>query len=66
VESLVAASLRSAAWYARFPEHMRLEPLELAMSYLTRSGAVDADRLRSTSPTFMAHYARHSATTHEA
>jgi 2-polyprenyl-6-methoxyphenol hydroxylase-like FAD-dependent oxidoreductase len=66
VESLVAASLRSAAWYARFPEHMRLEPLELAMSYLTRSGAVDADRLRSTSPAFMAHYARHSATTHEA
>jgi 2-polyprenyl-6-methoxyphenol hydroxylase-like FAD-dependent oxidoreductase len=61
VEKLVAASLRSAAWYARFAEHMRLEPLELAMSYLRRSGSLDEDRLRSTSPAFMARYALKSA-----
>jgi 2-polyprenyl-6-methoxyphenol hydroxylase-like FAD-dependent oxidoreductase len=66
VEKLVAASLRSAAWYARFAEHMRLEPLELAMSYLMRSGSVDDDRLRSASPKFMARYARSSATTSQA
>jgi 2-polyprenyl-6-methoxyphenol hydroxylase-like FAD-dependent oxidoreductase len=66
VEKLVAASLRSAAWYARFAEHMRLEPLELAMSYLMRSGSVNDDRLRSTSPKFMARYARNSATSGQA
>jgi 2-polyprenyl-6-methoxyphenol hydroxylase-like FAD-dependent oxidoreductase len=66
VEKLVAASLRSAAWYARFAEHMRLGPLELAMSYLMRSGSLDDDRLRSTSPKFMARYARNSPTTGQA
>jgi 2-polyprenyl-6-methoxyphenol hydroxylase-like FAD-dependent oxidoreductase len=66
VEKLVAASLRSAGWYARFAEHMRLEPLELAMSYLMRSGSADVDRLRSTSPAFMARYARKSATSGQA
>ncbi len=56
VEKLVAASRLSAAWYDRFPEHMRLDPLELAMSYLMRSGRIDADRLRAMSPRFMAQY----------
>jgi 2-polyprenyl-6-methoxyphenol hydroxylase-like FAD-dependent oxidoreductase len=56
VEKLVAASRLSAAWYERFPEHMRLEPLELAMSYLGRSGRIDAERLRAMSPRFMARY----------
>ena len=46
----------SAAWYDRFAEHMRLEPLELAMSYITRSGRIDDDRLRAMSPRFMALY----------
>ena len=58
VEKLVAASRLSAAWYDRFPEHMRLEPLELAMSYLMRSGRIDEDRLRAMSPRFMAQYDR--------
>ena len=58
VEKLVAASRLSAAWYDRFPEHMRLEPVELAMSYLTRSGRIDEDRLRAMSPRFMAQYDR--------
>jgi len=58
VEKLVAASRLSAAWYDRFPEHMRLEPLELAMSYVMRSGRIDEDRLRAMSPRFMAEYDR--------
>jgi 2-polyprenyl-6-methoxyphenol hydroxylase-like FAD-dependent oxidoreductase len=57
VEKLVAASKTSAAWYERFPEHMRLSPLELAYSYITRSGRVDDDRLRVMAPRFMARYA---------
>lgn len=62
VEALVAASRRSADWYERFPEHMRLEPLELAMSYIRRSGRVDEERLRASAPRFMARYAAHRAT----
>jgi 2-polyprenyl-6-methoxyphenol hydroxylase-like FAD-dependent oxidoreductase len=54
VEKLVAASRTSAAWYERFPEHMRLSPLDFAFSYITRSGRVDKDRLRATAPRFMA------------
>jgi 2-polyprenyl-6-methoxyphenol hydroxylase-like FAD-dependent oxidoreductase len=62
VEKLVAASKRSAAWYERFPEHMRLAPDELALSYIRRSGRIDEDRLRAMSPKFMALYdARHRA-----
>ncbi len=57
VEKLVAASRRSALWYENFPEHMRLDPLDLAMSYITRSDRVGEDRLRALSPSFMARYA---------
>ena len=61
VEKLVAASRRSALWYERFAGHMRLAPLELAMSYITRSQRIDDDRLRAMSPGFMAQYAgRHT------
>jgi len=56
VEKLVAASRLSAAWYERFPEHMRLAPINLAMSYIRRSGRVDDDRLRTMAPKFMALY----------
>jgi 2-polyprenyl-6-methoxyphenol hydroxylase-like FAD-dependent oxidoreductase len=59
VEKLVRASRTSAAWYERFPEHMRLAPLDFAYSYITRSGRVDDDRLRETSPGFMARYDAH-------
>jgi 2-polyprenyl-6-methoxyphenol hydroxylase-like FAD-dependent oxidoreductase len=61
VEKLVAASRQSAAWYERFPEHMRLAPLDLAMSYIQRSGRVDAGRLRAMAPRFMALYERSRA-----
>jgi 2-polyprenyl-6-methoxyphenol hydroxylase-like FAD-dependent oxidoreductase len=56
VDKLVRASKTSAAWYERFPEHMRLAPLDFAFSYITRSGRVDLDRLRAMSPGFMARY----------
>ena len=59
VEKLVRASRTSADWYERFPAHMRLAPLDFAHSYLTRSGRIDDDRLRATSPRFMARYDAH-------
>jgi 2-polyprenyl-6-methoxyphenol hydroxylase-like FAD-dependent oxidoreductase len=53
---LVAAANASAAWYERFAEHMALPPMEFAMSYITRSGRVDRERLRQLSPGFVAAY----------
>jgi 2-polyprenyl-6-methoxyphenol hydroxylase-like FAD-dependent oxidoreductase len=65
VEKLVKAAKASAAWYERFPEHMRLDPLEFAFSYITRSGRVDKARLRRASPRLMAQYdAAHAPTRH--
>jgi 2-polyprenyl-6-methoxyphenol hydroxylase-like FAD-dependent oxidoreductase len=56
VEKLVRASKTSAAWYERFPEHMRLDGVDFAYSYITRSGRVDNSRLRAMAPRFMARY----------
>jgi 2-polyprenyl-6-methoxyphenol hydroxylase-like FAD-dependent oxidoreductase len=56
VEKLVSAAKTSAAWYADFPAHMRLQPLELAYRYATRTGRVDNDRLAQMSPNFMKRY----------
>ena len=56
VEKIVNASKTSAAWYEKFPEHMKLAPLDFAMSYITRSGRIDDARLREMSPRFMARY----------
>jgi 2-polyprenyl-6-methoxyphenol hydroxylase-like FAD-dependent oxidoreductase len=62
VEKLVKAAKASAAWYEHFPEHMRLDPIDFAYSYITRSGRVDKTRLRRTSPKLMAQYeAAHAA-----
>jgi 2-polyprenyl-6-methoxyphenol hydroxylase-like FAD-dependent oxidoreductase len=61
VEKLVAASRRSALWYENFAQHMRLAPLDLAMSYITRSERIDEDRLRGMAPRFMALYASRDA-----
>jgi len=64
VRRFVEAAKASADWYENFPAHMRLEPLDFAYSYITRSGRIDDARLRKMSPTFMAHLeaARSSAT----
>ena len=53
LEKLVAGANGSAAWYEQFPGHMKLVPLDFAMSYATRSGRVDLDRLRALSPVFV-------------
>jgi len=57
VEKLVEAASASGAWYENFADHMALEPLEFAMSYLTRSGRIAPERLRQSSPQFAARYA---------
>lgn len=56
VEKLIAAANASAAWYEQFANHMDLEPLELAMNYITRSGRVDLSRLRQLAPKFVSAY----------
>ena len=56
VKKLVTAARASAAWYERFPEHMKLDLMDFAYSYITRSGRIDEARLRAMSPRFMARY----------
>jgi 2-polyprenyl-6-methoxyphenol hydroxylase-like FAD-dependent oxidoreductase len=53
LDKLVTAANASAAWHEHFPEHMKLAPKDFAMSYMTRSGRVDMDRLREMSPAFV-------------
>ena len=54
VETLVAASETSARWYEEMDQHMTLPPLDFTMSYLTRSGRIDPERLAQTAPRFLA------------
>jgi 2-polyprenyl-6-methoxyphenol hydroxylase-like FAD-dependent oxidoreductase len=56
VKKLVTAARTSADWYEKFPEHMKLDLMDFAYSYITRSGRIDAARLRAMSPLFMARY----------
>jgi benzoate-CoA ligase family protein len=56
VEKLVTAAKTSASWYENFPEHMKLDLLDFAYSYITRSGRIDDVRLAAMSPRFMARY----------
>lgn len=56
LEKLVAGANGSAEWYEHFAGHMRLAPVDFAMSYITRSGRVDLERLRKLSPGFVARY----------
>ncbi len=56
VKKLVTAARTSADWYAKFPEHMKLDLMDFAYSYITRSGRIDDARLRAMSPAFMARY----------
>jgi 2-polyprenyl-6-methoxyphenol hydroxylase-like FAD-dependent oxidoreductase len=56
VKKLVTAARTSADWYEHFPEHMKLELMDFAYSYITRSGRIDDARLRAMSPGFMARY----------
>jgi 2-polyprenyl-6-methoxyphenol hydroxylase-like FAD-dependent oxidoreductase len=56
VKKLVTAARTSADWYEKFTEHMKLNLMDFAYSYITRSGRIDDARLRAMSPAFMAHY----------
>jgi 2-polyprenyl-6-methoxyphenol hydroxylase-like FAD-dependent oxidoreductase len=56
VKKLVAAARTSADWYENFPEHMNSDLMHFAYSYITRSGRIDDQRLRTMSPAFMAQY----------
>jgi 2-polyprenyl-6-methoxyphenol hydroxylase-like FAD-dependent oxidoreductase len=56
VEKLVTAARTSADWYEKFPDHMKLDLMDFAYSYITRSGRIDDARLRAMSPQFMARY----------
>jgi 2-polyprenyl-6-methoxyphenol hydroxylase-like FAD-dependent oxidoreductase len=56
VKKLVTAARTSADWYEHFAEHMKLDPIDFAYSYITRSGRIDDARLRAMSPAFMARY----------
>jgi 2-polyprenyl-6-methoxyphenol hydroxylase-like FAD-dependent oxidoreductase len=58
VDKLVAGATASASWYENFAEHMALAPAEFAMSYITRSGRIDIERLRKLSPKFVGRYER--------
>ncbi|MCW5693813.1 MAG: FAD-dependent monooxygenase [Pseudolabrys sp.] len=70
LEKLVGGANDSAAWYEHFGEHLKLAPAEFAMSYITRSGRVDIERLRKLSPGFVAWWESQSrapdASRHEA
>lgn len=61
LEMLVAGANGSADWYEHFAEHMRLSPVDFAMSYLTRSGRVDLERLCKLSPKFVERYEKESS-----
>lgn len=56
LEKLVSGANQSAIWYEQFAKHMQLAPMDFAMSYVTRSGRIDIDRLRKLSPRFVARY----------
>lgn len=58
VEKIVAGANGSAVWYENFGDYMSLLPVEFAMSYITRSGRVDIERLRKLSPRFVERYER--------
>ena len=56
LEKLVSGANTSADWYEHFADRMKLGPADFAMSYITRSGRVDLERLRGLSPRFVAWY----------
>ena len=56
LEKLVAGANGSAEWYQNFAEHIKLPAADFAMSYITRSGRIDIERLRKLSPKFVEWY----------
>ena len=56
LEKLVNGADGSSQWYESFAAHMELPAADFAMSYITRSGRVDIERLRKLSPRFVERY----------
>ena len=56
VDKLAEAARRSATWYDTFADHLKQPAWDFAMSYISRSGRIDMDRLRAMSPRFVAGY----------
>lgn len=55
---LVTAANNSAGWYENFSSHMALAPYDFAMSYLSRTGRMDIERIRKMAPKFVSEYER--------
>ena len=58
LDKLVAGANGSGQWYEHFAEHMRLSPVDFAMSYIIRSGRINIERLRKLSPRFVERFER--------
>lgn len=58
LDKLVGAANASAQWYENFGEHMKLPPYDFAMSYLSRTGRMDIERIRRVAPNFVAQWER--------
>ena len=58
LDKLVAGANGSGEWYERFAEHMKLSPVDFAMSYIIRSGRINIKRLRKLSPRFVERFER--------
>ena len=58
LDKLVAGANGSGEWYERFAEHMKLSPVDFAMSYIIRSGRINIERLRKLSPRFVERFER--------
>jgi 2-polyprenyl-6-methoxyphenol hydroxylase-like FAD-dependent oxidoreductase len=56
LDKLVNAANASAQWYENFGEHMALPPYDFAMSYLSRTGRMDIERIRKVAPNFVAEW----------
>ncbi|MET0446720.1 MAG: FAD-dependent monooxygenase [Pseudorhodoplanes sp.] len=58
LDKLVKAANASAQWYGDFATHMALPPYDFAMSYLSRTGRMDIERIRRVAPLFIAEWER--------
>jgi 2-polyprenyl-6-methoxyphenol hydroxylase-like FAD-dependent oxidoreductase len=58
LDKLVKAANASAQWYENFGTYMALPPYDFAMSYLSRTGRMDLERIRKVAPEFVAEWER--------
>jgi 2-polyprenyl-6-methoxyphenol hydroxylase-like FAD-dependent oxidoreductase len=64
-EKLNLAATRSIDWYEKMGEFMSLSPYDFVYSFLTRTGRMTDERLRSEMPQFMRRYdSQHRAVSH--